>query len=229
MENRKEHMSAHSLDDRRKPLDVDSTQRMRALTATELYDSHRPKSYAVQLVVSDKPVNLDMMPRLEAFAAHRLYTIAAKQPGGTWYALRLGFFPDEESAQVICGYLETFFSSPSIVRVSTAELERFAPSASRASAATPRASAATPAPAPAVPRQVTMQSPTIATAPPKQSTKTKAPRNSTSSRPKTLGEELVEEARELQRSRSGRNRAPEQSGSWVTRLFGGAKPRPRST
>ena len=215
-------MSAHSSSDRRKPLDVDSTQRMRSLTPTELYDSHRPKSYAVQLVVSDRPVNLDMMPRLEAFAAHRLYTIAAKQPGGTWYALRLGFFPDEESAQVICGYLETFFSSPSIVRVSTAELERFAPSASRASAATP-------APAPAVPRQVTMQSPTIATAPPKQSTKTKAPRNSTASRPKTLGEELVEEARELQRSRSGRNRAPEQSGSWVTRLFGGAKPRPRST
>ena len=222
-------MSAHSSDDRRRPLDVDSTQRMRALTPTELYDSHRPKSYAVQLVVSDRPVNLDMMPRLEVFAAHRLYTIAAKQPGGTWYALRLGFFPDEESAQVICGYLETFFSSPSIVRVSTAELERFAPSASRASAATPRASVATPAPAPAVPRQVTMQSPTIATAPPKQSTKTKAPRNSTASRPKTLGEELVEEARELQRSRSGRNRAPEQSGSWLMRLFGGAKPRPRST
>lgn len=216
-------MSTHSSDDRRRPLDVDSTQRMRALTPTELYDSHRPKSYAVQLVVSDRPVNLDMMPRLEVFAAHRLYTIAAKQPSGTWHALRLGFFADEESAQVLCGYLQTFFSTPSIVRVSTAEQARFAlPNASSAPAATP-------APAPAVPRQVTMQSPTIATAPPKPSTKTKAPRNSTTSRPKTLGEQLVEEARELQRSRSGRNRAPEQSGSWLNRLFGGAKPRPRST
>ena len=129
----KRHMSAHSSVDRRKPLDVDSTQRMRALTPTELYDSHRPKCYAVQLVVSDRPVNLDMMPRLEVFAAHRLYTIAAKQENGTWHALRLGFFPDEESAQVICGYLQTFFASPSIVRVSTAEQARFAPPSASAS------------------------------------------------------------------------------------------------
>lgn len=215
-------MSAHSSIDRRKPLDVDSTQRMRALTPTELYDSHRPKSYAVQLVVSDRPVNLDMMPRLEVFAAHRLYTIAAKQQTGTWHALRLGFFPDEESAQVICGHLQTFFSSPSIVRVSTAEQARFAPpSASRAPASTPAA-------APAVSRQASMQSPTVATAPAKAPTKTKTSQASAPKRPRTLAEELLEEARELQRSRSGRNRAPEQSGSWLTRLFGGAKPRPRS-
>jgi hypothetical protein len=58
--------------------------------------------------------------------------------------------------------------------------------------------------------------------------KTKAPQKSTAGRPRTLGEELLEEARELKRSRSGRSRAPEQSGSWLTRLFGGAKPRPRS-
>ena len=216
-------MSAHSSNDRRKPLDVDSTQRMRALTPTELYDSHRPKSYAVQLVVSDRPVNLDMMPRLEVFAAHRLYTIAAKQQSGTWHALRLGFFPDEESAQVICGYLETFFSSPSIVRVSDAEQARFVPpSASRAVASTP-------SPAPAVPRQTSMQSRTVATAPAKAPTKTKPSQNPAAKRPRTLAEELLEEARELQRSRSGRSRAPEQSGSWLTRLFGGAKPRPRST
>ena len=216
-------MSAHSSVDRRKPLDVDSTQRMRALTPTELYDSHRPKSYAVQLVVSDRPVNLDMMPRLEVFAAHRLYTIAAKQQSGTWHALRLGFFPDEESAQVICGYLQTFFSSPSIVRVSTAEQARFAPPS------TSRAPASTPSAAPAVPRQASMPSPTVATAPAKAPMKTKTSQTSAAKRPRTLAEELLEEARELQRSRSGRNRAPEQSGSWLTRLLGGSKPRPRST
>jgi hypothetical protein len=216
-------MSAHSSSDRRKPLDVDSTQRMRSLTPTELYDSHRPKSYAVQLVVSDRPVNLDMMPRLEVFTAHRLYTIAAKQQSGTWHALRLGFFSDEESAQVVCGYLQTFFSSPSIVRVSTAEQERFAPpSVSRAPASAPRS-------APAAPRQAPMQRPTVAAAPAKAPTKTRAQQNPAIKRPRTLGEELLEEARELQRSRSGRNRAPEQGGSWVTRLFGGPKPRPRST
>jgi hypothetical protein len=213
-------MSAHSSDGRRRPLDVDSTQRMRALTTTELYDSHRPKSYAIQLVVSDRPVNLDMMPRLEVFAAHRLYTIAAKQPAGEWHALRLGFFPDEASAQVICGYLQTFFASPSIVRVSNAEQERFAPPR------TARALASTPKPAPAAPRQTLTQTPAVAAAAAKA--KPKSLQSSASKQPKTLAEELLEEARELQRFRSGRNQTAEQSGSWLSRLFGGSKPRPRS-
>jgi hypothetical protein len=219
-------MSAHSSSDRRKPLDVDSTQRMRAFTPTELYDSHRPKSYAVQLVVSDRPVNLDMMPRLEVFAAHRLYTIAAEQQNGTWHALRLGFFPDEESAQVLCGYLQTFFSSPSIVRVSEAEQTRFAPQA------VPRAAVkqAAPISAPAAPRPAVVQKPIVAksiAAKPIVANKPRAtgPANKT----KTLAEQLLNEAREVHLARSGRKPAPEQSGSWLARLLGGSKPRPRST
>lgn len=212
-------MSAQSSSNPRKPLDVDSTQRMRALTATELYDSHRPKSFAVQLVVSDRPVNLDMMPRLEVFAAYRLYTIGAKQENGEWHALRLGFFPDEASAQVLCGYLQTFFSSPSVVRVSTAEQERFAPSSAS------RAPASKPKPAPTAPPQTFTQAPMVAAAPTKAPTKSKATPTASSRRPKTLAEELLEEARELQRARSGRSKTPEQSGSWLSRLFGGAKPR----
>ena len=45
---------------------------------------------------------------------------------------------------------------------------------------------------------------------------------------KTLGQELMDEAREVQRLRSGKKQAPTQSGSWLARLFGGSKPRPRS-
>jgi hypothetical protein len=217
-------MSAHSPVDRRKPIDVDSTQRMRALTPSELYDSHRPRWYAIQLVVSDRAVNLDMMPRLEVFAAHRLYTIAAKQQTGIWHALRLGFFPDEASAQVICGYLQTFFSSPTIVRVSTAEQERFAPTVP------PRAPASTPASASALSRQANAQRPIAGSEPAvKQPAPTTSGPRSSAGRSKTLAEELLEEAREVQRSRSGRNRTPEQSGSWLMRLFGGPKPRARST
>jgi hypothetical protein len=44
---------------------------------------------------------------------------------------------------------------------------------------------------------------------------------------KTLAQELLEEARELQRSRNGKKRAPEQSKSWITRLFGRPSERPR--
>ncbi len=153
-------MSTHSSGGRRESLDVDSTQTMRAVPASELYDSQRPKWYAVQLVISDKPVNLDMMPRLEVFAAHRLYAIAAKHETGTWHALRLGFFPDEQSAEVICGYLQTFFAAPTIVRVSAAEQERFVPTAAPAA---PRAAlqkpASAPASAPAVQRQEPAQKP----------------------------------------------------------------------
>lgn len=222
-------MSAHSSVGHRKPLDVDSTQSMRALTPGELYDSHRPKCFAIQLVVSDRPVNLDMMPRLDVFSAHRLYTIAAKQPTGTWHALRLGFFSDEDSAQAICGYLQTFFSSPSIVRVSTAEQDRFAQPASSRAPAPSRAPTPSLTPAPAAPRQASTQSPTVANVPVKAQPKAKGAQSPAPKRPRTLGEELVEEAREMQRSRSGRNRTSEQSGSWLTRLFGGPKPRPRST
>ena len=147
-------MSMHSSGGRRESPDVDSTQTLRAISATELHDSQKPKWYAVQLVISDRPVNLDMMPRLEVFAAHRLYAIAAKHETGTWHALRLGFFPDEQSAEVICGYLQTFFSAPTIVRVSAAEQERFVPTATPA---TPRAAlqkpASVPASAPAVQRR----------------------------------------------------------------------------
>jgi hypothetical protein len=209
-------MKAHSPAVRREPLDVESTQTLRALSDAELYDSRQPKWYAIQLVLSDRPVNLDMMPRLEVFAAHRLYAIAAKQADSTMhYALRLGFFADETSAEMTCGHLRTFFSSPAIVRVSTAEQSRFARPAAPAApvqrqaptAATSRAAA--PAPAPAAPRVPLAQA----------SGKGK----------KTLAQELLEEAREVQLARSGKKRASEQRASWLTRLFGRTNERPRST
>jgi hypothetical protein len=210
-DNRNKRMSSN------KALDLDSTQSMRAIDPAELYDSHRPKWYAVQLVVSDRPVNLDMMPRLEVFAAHRLYAIAAKQQSGTWHALRLGFFPDEESAQRICGYLQTFFASPSIVRVSEAEQTRFTPAAkARAPAPKPAAVVGAPVPAPA-------PAPAVRSQAPAQKTQVRP------SRAKTLAEELIEEAREVELSRSGRRRPAEQNASWLTRLFGAPKSRPRST
>jgi hypothetical protein len=216
----------------RESLDVDSTQTMRAIDPSELYDSQQPKWYAVQLVLSDRPVNLDMMPRLEVFAAHRLYTLTAKQPNGTWYALRLGFFPDEASAEVICGYLRTFFASPSIVRVSMAEQTRFVQPAARRAPAPKPASIRTPSSSPS-PSTSPSPSPAAAAAPAKlapKPTAAKAPAKDQTStrRTKTLAEQLLEEAREVQRARSGKKPAAEQSGSWLARLFGGAKPRPRS-
>lgn len=198
--------------------DLDSTQTLRAIPRDELYDSHRPRWHVVQLVVSDKPVNLDMMPRLEVFAAHRLYAIAGKQHAATSYSLRLGFFPDEETAEVVCGYLRTFFASPSTLRVSAAEHARFAQPAA------PRA-AVQKSPSPAAPRQAVAQQPVV----PNITRKTLPPSIKATGtqklvkRSRTLAEELREEAREVQLSRSGKHRVPEQSQSWLTRLLGGTK------
>jgi hypothetical protein len=205
-------MNAHSRLDRR--LDVDSTQTMRALSATELYDSHQPRWFAVQLVISDRPINLDMMPRLDAFAAYQLYSLVAKHEKGTWHALRLGFFPDERSAEATCEHLRTYFSTPTTVRVSVAEQTRFAPSA--AAPAKAQKPAPVPAAAPAAQRQMVAAAPVEETGWQTQTRKNK-----------TLAQELLEEARELQRSRNGKKRAPEQSKSWITRLFGRASEQSR--
>ena len=208
-------MNAHSVVDRR--LDVDSTQTMRALSEAELYDSKQPRWFAIQLVVSDRPINLDMMPRLEAFSAHQLYSLVAKHEKGTWHALRLGFFPDERSAQKTCEHLRTYFSAPTTVRVSTAEQTRFAPSAAPvsvqktapvAAAATPPASRPAPAAEPVEPVE-------------KTGWQTQTRKN------KTLAQELLEEAREMKR---GKQQAPKQRDSWITRLFGrpSEKPLPKT-
>lgn len=204
-----QYMNAHSVVDRR--LDVDSTQTLRALSETELYDSHQPTWFAIQLVISDRPINLDMMPHLEAFAAHRLYALAAKHETGTWHALRLGFFADERSAEATCEGLRTYFAAPTTVRVSVAEHVRFAPTAP----------AAAPKPAAVVAAAPAALRPTAAPVEePGWQTQTR--------KNKTLAQELLEEARDMQRSRTGKQQATERSGSWLTRLFARPAERPRS-
>jgi hypothetical protein len=203
-----QYMNAHPVVNRR--LDVDSTQTMRALSEAELYDSRQPRWFAIQLVVSDRPINLDMMPRLEAFSAHQLYALAAKHEKGTWHALRLGFFPDERSAETTCEHLRTFFSAPTTVRVSTAEQTRFAPAAAPVTVqkAAPVAAAATPpAPRPAPAAEQVEET----------GWQTQTRKN------KTLAQELLEEAREMQR---GKKQAPKQRDSWITRLFGRPSEKP---
>ncbi len=105
--------------------DLDSTQTIRALTSDELADESQDKWFSIQLVASDQPVNLDAMPRLDIFEAYRLYSVALAGSGKITHSLRIGFFREEVSAEAVCGYLKTFFNSPSVVRISIAEHARF--------------------------------------------------------------------------------------------------------
>ena len=105
--------------------ELDSTQTIRALTSTELSDDNQEKWFAIQLAVSDQPVNLDAMPRLDIFEAYRLYSVATAGSGKIVHSLRLGFFREAVSAEAVSGYLKTFFGSPSVMRISVAEQLRF--------------------------------------------------------------------------------------------------------
>ena len=252
---------------------ADSTQTVRALTQPELDDPNQSKWYVVQLVVSDRPLNLDTMPRLEVFAAYRLYSIA-RQQGTPRHALRLGFFREEASAQMICGHLKTFFASPSVVRISAAEQARFAdplrpivqsqnpappsakvvqlpatrdPSIKPAAAsaffksagaalqsgkykAADAGGAASIAKAAASPARPAVVSPVAQQAVPvlKQSAQLSKPAAAGSARqrikkPRSLREELLEEARQIQMSKTGKHRVPERTGSWLSRLVGRPK------
>ena len=107
------------------PPELDSTQTIRALTNAEMEDAAQEKWFAVQLAVSDQPVNLDAMPRLDIFEAYRLYSVASAGSGKIVHSLRLGFFKEAVSAEAVMGYLQTFFGSPTVMRVSVAEHARF--------------------------------------------------------------------------------------------------------
>lgn len=105
--------------------ELDSTQTIRALTSSEMEDAAQEKWFAVVLAVSEQPVNLDAMPRLDIFEAYRLYSVATAGSGKIVHSLRLGFFKEAVSAEAVSGYLKTFFGSPTIMRISVAEHARF--------------------------------------------------------------------------------------------------------
>lgn len=107
------------------PVGLDSTQTLRALTNAELSDAAPEKWFAIQLVASEQPANLDTMPHLDIFEAYRLYSVALAAEGRITHSLRLGFFKEDVSAEAVCGYLKTFFPAPVVLRVSLAEQLRF--------------------------------------------------------------------------------------------------------
>lgn len=208
--------------------DLDSTQTIRALTAAELNDANQPKWFVVQLAISEQAINLDTMPHLDIFAAYRLYSVATAGSGKILHSLRLGFFKEEVSAQAVTGYLKTFFASPSVVRISASEQLRFAEPVGMkpASAAdkeehkvielsevrdrigkalevVPTVTMAVEAP----------RKPVIKTAPKSAGTATKraptaAAKSNTTGKHRTLGEELMDEARQVILSESAIRKLP---------------------
>jgi len=105
---------------------LDTTMTIRTISMAELEDANQPKWFSVQLATSEQPFNLDAMPKLDIFAAYRLYSVVVNSDDSKLkHSLRLGFFKEEVSADAVSGYLKTFFPAPTITRIGVAEYERF--------------------------------------------------------------------------------------------------------
>ncbi len=105
---------------------LDTTLTIRTLTKSEADDPNRPKWFVVQLASSERPIDISTMPKLDIFAAYSLYCVALMEQGGIRHTLRLGFFKEQVSADAVMGYLKTFFNSPCVTQISSAEHARFA-------------------------------------------------------------------------------------------------------
>lgn len=230
------------------PVLIDSTQTLRILTETELADTDAPAWFAVQVAVSEQPINLDAMPKLDIFKAFRLYSIAQTRQGNIEHSLRLGFFRESVSAEAVAGYLRTFFGSPEVLRVSAAEQTRFAdppappvlndsagksgrvvqlhpdkPVAAKPAATPVLTATQAPKPAATVVKKTVVAPPAK---PAKQAAASAVARKSSSpaaKRPaaknRSLNELLVEEAREVALSESGIRRVDAKA-SLLSRLVG---------
>ena len=104
---------------------IDSTQTVRALTPLELADDQISRWFAIQLSLSERPVDPENVPDLPIFNEYRLYSVTGTDQDRVMHALRLGFFSSESAAQAVAGFVAKFFDSPCIKRVSTAEHDRF--------------------------------------------------------------------------------------------------------
>ena len=191
----------------------DSTQTVRAVTVRELRDPNQQKWFAVQLAVSDRPVNLEALPRFDVFASHNLYAVQGRLGAAPCYALRLGFFQERELARTICVDLQAFYRSASVVQVSAAEQARFEK-----------------VPSPQLPAQKPMPTSAADPSPPKTSANTIVLKTATQAKPgaaaqrrrklKSLSQELLEEARQIELASSARHSTNQQNTSWLSRLFG---------
>jgi len=103
-------------------LSPDDTNTRRALK--EAVVKGTPISFVVQLCRSNEPIELGSMPSLDIFQAHTLYLAEGAFDGTPWYALRMGFFGDTDSAKQVAYYARTSFASVAVVPINEDERSR---------------------------------------------------------------------------------------------------------
>ena len=105
---------------------IDSTQTARPLTSLELEACEVSRWFVIELMHSIDQIDAARIPNLSIFEEYRLYSVAWREQDQPMYALRLGFFSSEIGAAAVVRYLDSYFPSAALRRVSIAEHERFA-------------------------------------------------------------------------------------------------------
>ena len=105
---------------------IDTTQTVRALIPLEPPGDETSPWFAIQLMLSEQPIDAQKVPNLDIFEEYRLYALKVVEQGKTIHALRLGFFSSEIAAEAVSSYLTEHFATPAIKRVISAERDRFA-------------------------------------------------------------------------------------------------------
>ena len=95
------------------------------MTPLELTKEEAPRWFVIQLSVSEQAFDSDKLPHHDLFSLYKLYSVVGMDQGRLVHVLRLGFFAEEMAARTIANYLENYYASPVIKRVSSAERDRF--------------------------------------------------------------------------------------------------------
>lgn len=86
--------------------------------------NNAPPCFAVQLVWSVSPIDVNSLPTLAIFDAYTLYNVEGNRQGRKWYGLRLGFFSDPNSATQVANYVRADYGSVAVVPVAVKEKDR---------------------------------------------------------------------------------------------------------
>jgi hypothetical protein len=126
--------------------------------------------FAIQIGVTQQPINLRTHPDLQRLGAYRLYQIRHEESGRVSYRLRVGFFPTRQAAETVAAQLRARYPNLWIEQVSASERFQAAQHGvgARVTASSPGAATAQAAakPGPAPRQQAAIAPPSGRAAPP---------------------------------------------------------------
>jgi hypothetical protein len=87
-------------------------------------ENRAPPCFAVQLMWSVTPIDMDSLTQLAVFDAYTLYHVEGSRQGRRWYGVRLGFFTDVNAAKQVAYFMKADYRSVVVVPVTVKERER---------------------------------------------------------------------------------------------------------